>query len=71
VVFWAQKYADKAAAERQKLAKKSIQLVTDPAKYERATSYGAAKYVQDIRFDKDTGEIVKGRKPSFDFEKLT
>ena len=71
VVFWAKKYADKAAAERQELVKKAMELVADPAKYERATSYGAAKYVKDIRFDKETGEIVKGRKPSFDFEKLT
>ena len=71
VVFWAKKYADKAAAERSELVKKAMELVADPAKYERATSYGAAKYVKDIRFDKDTGEIVKGRKPSFDFEKLT
>jgi hypothetical protein len=70
VVFWAKKYADKAAAERGKLVKKAIQLVADPGKYERATSYGAAKYVKDVRFDKDTGEIAKGRKPSFDFEKL-
>ena len=71
VVFWAQKYSDKARAERSELVKKAIQLVAEPAKYERATSYGAAKYVKDIRFDKDTGEIVMGRKPSFDFEKLS
>jgi len=71
VVFWAQKYADKARAERQELVKKAMELVADPAKWQRATSYGAAKYVKDIRFDKDTGEILKGRKrPSFDFEKL-
>jgi transposase len=71
VVFWAKKYADKARAERSELVKKAMELVEDPAKYERATSYGAAKYVKDISFDKDTGEIVKGRKPSFDYEKLT
>jgi transposase len=71
VVFWARKYADKAAAERQELAGKAMELVRDPNKYSRATSYGAAKYVKDIRFDKETGEILKGRKrPSFDFEKL-
>jgi len=71
VVFWAKKYADKARSERSELVKKAMELVADTGKYERATSYGAAKYVKDIRFDKDTGEIVKGRKPSFDFEKLT
>jgi len=71
VVFWAKKYADKAAAERSELVKKAMELVADPAKWQRATSYGAAKYVKDMAFDKDTGEIVMGRKPSFDFEKLT
>jgi hypothetical protein len=71
VVFWAKKYADKARAERSQLVGKAMQLVEDPAKYERATSYGAAKYVKDMAFDKDTGEIVMGRKPSFDFDKLS
>jgi transposase len=70
VVFWAKKYADKAASERGELIKKAMELVESPAKYERATSYGAAKYVKGVAFDKDTGEIVMGRKPSFDFEKL-
>jgi len=70
VVFWAKKYADKARAERQKLVEKAMELARDPAKYERATSYGAAKYVKDIRFDKKTGEVILGKKPSFDLEKL-
>ncbi|MBM3706304.1 MAG: IS1634 family transposase [Actinobacteria bacterium] len=71
VVFWAKKYADKAAAERSQLVKKAIALVEDPAKYDRATSYGAAKYVKSAAFDKDTGEIVMGRKACFDFDKLS
>jgi len=70
VVFWAKKYADKARAERSELVKKAMELVADPAKYERATSYGAAKYVKDIRFDKKTGEVILGKKPCFDLEKL-
>ena len=71
VVFWARKYADKAAAERSELAKKAMELAENPAKYKRATSYGAAKYVTDIHFDKATGEIAKvGKKPRFDLEKL-
>ena len=71
VIFWAKKYADKAAAERGELVKKAMELVKDPSKYNRATSYGAAKYVKDIRFDKKTGEILKSsKKPSFDIAKL-
>ncbi len=71
VVFWAKKYADKAKAEREELVKKAFALIADPQKYSRATSYGAAKYVKDLEFDKDTGEVITGKKhPVFDFEKL-
>jgi transposase len=71
VVFWAKKYSDKAKAERQEVVKKAMELVADPNKYSRAVSYGAARYVKNVQFDKETGEILKSRKrPCFDFEKL-
>jgi transposase len=56
VVFWGKKYADKAKAEREKTLKKTVALMNDPGKYKKATSHGAAKYVQRIDYDKDTGE---------------
>lgn len=72
VVFWAKKYADKARAERKELVKKAMELAADPNKYSRAVNYGAARYVKNMEFDKETGEVLKKRKrPSFDFEKLT
>jgi len=71
VVFYGKKYADKAKAEREELIKKATDLVSDPKKYNRATSYGAAKYVKNIEFDKETGEINTNNKiPVVDFEKL-
>ena len=71
VVFWAKKYADKARAERGELVKKAMALIADPQKYSRSTSYGAAKYVKNLEFDKKTGEIIAGKKhPVFDFKKL-
>lgn len=71
VVFWAKKYADKAKAERGELVKKAMELVANPRKYSKATSYGAAKYVKDLEFDKKTGEVLEGKKqPCFDFEKM-
>ena len=71
VVFWAKKYADKARAERQEIVKKAMELVEDPAKYNRATTYGAAKYVKNLELNKETGEIIKGDKyPSFDYDRL-
>lgn len=71
VIFWAKKYADKAKAEREEVVKKALDMVDDPKKYNKATSYGAAKYVKNLEFDKETGEVLEGKKhPSFDSEKL-
>lgn len=71
VIFWAKKYADKARAERQELVKKAMELVKDPAKYDRAVSYGAAKYVKNTEFNQDSGEILKDSKSMcLDFFKL-
>jgi transposase len=71
VVFWAKKYADKARAERGELVKKAMALVADPRKYSKATSYGAAKYVKNLEFDKQTGAVIEAKKkPYFDFDKL-
>ncbi|MFZ5631362.1 MAG: IS1634 family transposase [Bacillota bacterium] len=71
VVFWAKKYADKARAERQEVVKKALDLVADPKKYNKAITYGAAKYVKNLEFDKETGEILEGKKrPYFDADKL-
>lgn len=70
VVFWGRKYALKAKAERQEVLKKAHELVANPQKYTKATSYGAAKYVKNLKFDEKTGEVleVKGL-PVFDSEK--
>ena len=71
VVFWAKKYASKARAEREEVVKKALDLVADPKKYNKAITYGAAKYVKNLEFDKETGEVLEGKKhPSFDSEKL-
>jgi transposase len=72
VVFWAKKYADKARAERDEVAKKALALVADPKKYNKATSYGAAKYVKNLELDKETGEVLAGeQRPYLDSDRLT
>jgi transposase len=71
VVFWAKKYADKAKAQREEVVKKAMALVADPKKYNKAITYGAAKYVKNLEFDKESGEILEGKKrPCFDYDKL-
>ena len=58
VVFWSEKYAKRAKAEREATLAKARDLAANPGSYTRATSYGAAKYVKKIDYDKDTGEIL-------------
>ncbi|PKM38569.1 MAG: transposase [Firmicutes bacterium HGW-Firmicutes-8] len=71
VVFWGRKYALKAQAEREEVLKKAHDLTANPHKYTKATSYGAAKYVKNLKFDKKTGEILKVKeRPVFDAAKV-
>ncbi len=58
VVFWSEKYAKRAKSEREAALAKAKDLATHPGSYTRATSYGAAKYIKKIEYDKDTGEIL-------------
>lgn len=59
VVFYSEKYDKRAKADRAIALAKAQDLITNPGSYTRATSYGAAKYVKNINFDKETGEILK------------
>jgi transposase len=71
VIFWSKKYADKAKAERAEIVKKAMDMIADPQKYNKAISYGAAKYVKNVEFDKDTGEVLPGdQHPYLDEDKL-
>jgi transposase len=71
VVFYNRDYDKKAKADREAAIIKARDMANNPSKYNKQTSYGAAKYVKNITFDKETGEIVTiGNKPVFDEEKL-
>lgn len=59
VVFYSEKYAKRAKAEREAALAKAKDLAMHPGNYNRVTSYGAAKYVKKVDFDKETGEILK------------
>jgi len=71
VVFYSSDYDRKAKAEREPALLKAQELVNNPAKYNRATSHGAAKYLKNLVFDPKTGEIVTAKqRPVFDEAKL-
>lgn len=58
VVFWSEKYAKRAKADRAAALAKAKDFAKNPGSYTRATSYGAAKYVKKIDYDKESGEIL-------------
>jgi len=62
VIFYSEKYAKKAKADREKTIAKAMDIIHSPSKFSRATSYGAAGYVKNIDFDKETGEILSPQK---------
>jgi len=71
VVFYSVKYDKRAKAERAAAIAKAQDLIASPGKYTRATSYGAAGYVKNIDFDKETGEILTPSKAlELDINKL-
>lgn len=57
VAFWSKKYDIRAKKDRARTIEKAYELVESKSKYIHATHYGAAKYIDGLIFDKDTGEV--------------
>ncbi|NLD48573.1 MAG: IS1634 family transposase, partial [Clostridiaceae bacterium] len=72
IIFYSSKYAEKAKSDREAAILKAKDLIKNPAKYNKATTYGAAKYVKNLTFDAQTGEVLESAKQllSFDEQKL-
>ena len=71
MVYYSKKYAAKQKKERELVLAKAKDLIAHPGKYTRATSIGAAGYIKDIKFVKETGEIPDGINLSLNLEKIT
>lgn len=70
LAYYSQKYAEKQKRDRQMMIDKANDLIKNPAKYNRSTSYGAAGYINNIKFNKKTGEILEGLELSLNQEKI-
>ena len=72
VIFWSADYAKRAKAERQPAIEKAKDLIGNIQKYNKKNCYGASKYVKNLVFDKDTGEIIDNPKSklSLDEDKI-
>lgn len=70
MVYYSKKYAEKQKKERELVLAKAKDLIAHPGKYTRATSIGAAGYIKNIKFVKETGEIPDGINLSLNLEKI-
>ena len=68
LVYYSQRYADRQKLQREQAVEKAKDLIAHPKKYTKATSFGAAAYVNNLAFDKETGEIKEGLSLSLDEE---
>lgn len=58
MVYYSEKYAKRQRKERSMMIDKAIDLIKNPGRYTKATSYGAAAYIKNIEYDKKTGEVL-------------
>lgn len=70
MVYYSQKYADKQRRDRQMVIDKAKDLIKNPGAYTKATSYGAAGYINNIKFDKETGVVSNASDISLNLEKI-
>lgn len=70
MVYYSGKYAKKQKKDREIMIERARDLISHPQKYTRVTAAGSASYIQNISFNKTTGEIVEGKELFLDEEKI-
>lgn len=70
MIYYSKKYADRQKHERELAIKKAKDLINNPGKYTQATSYGCTKYINNIRFNEETGEVPEGLELSLKLDKI-
>lgn len=70
MVYYSQKYANKQKRDRQMVIEKAKDLIKNPGVYTKSTSYGAAGYVNNIKFDKETGVVCNSSELSLNQDKI-
>jgi transposase len=58
VASYSKKYADRSKYKREEAIAKAMDMIKNPAKYKSTFDYGAAGYIENLKIDKDTGEII-------------
>jgi transposase len=61
VAFYSRDYGLRSKADRQAALKKARAITKNPENFNKQNTYGAAKYIRQIVFDKSTGEIIEAQ----------
>lgn len=70
MIYHSEKYAIKQKRERDLVIEKAKDLINNPGKYNKATSFGAASFINNIKYDKETGTIPDGLDLSLNQERI-
>lgn len=70
MAYYSEKYARKQKRDRDIMIARAKDLIDHPKKYDKVTAAGSGAYVQNIAFDKSTGEVVDGRELVLDEAKI-
>lgn len=70
MVYYSRKYADKQKRDRNQMIERAKDLIKNPKKYNRVTATGAASYINNIKFNKSTGEVAEGLDLSLKLDKI-
>ena len=71
MAYYSEKYAKKQKHDRDIMVARAKDLIKHPKKYDKITAAGSGAYVQNIAFDKSTGEIIEGRELVLDEAKIS
>lgn len=69
MVYYSEKFAKKQKKERELVIIKAKDLIANPGRYTKATSIGAAGYINNFDYDKKNGEII-AKDLSLDIDKI-
>lgn len=70
LVYYSRKYAERQKKLREQAIAKAKDLIANPGKYTKETSYGCTKYINNIAFVKKTGEIANANDLSLNLNKI-
>ena len=70
MIYYSKKYADRQKRLRKLAIEKAKDLINNPGKYTQATSYGCTKYIENISFDSETGEVNECKNLSLKLDKI-